>query len=225
MSFPADPSRPLIADASVVINLNATLCAAQIIISVPNKLHVTATARVELKGGLRNGHLDAEKLDELIKTGAIRIAELGSDALAIYESLIEGPRESTLDDGEAATIACAHERKGIAIIDERKARSICVARFPDLTIVSSAEILTSDVVANALGREAQITAIVNALRIGRMRVPLEHVEAVICLIGEEHALSCPSLPKSVRRGAVTSTTKIVDKDRHAPLTDHNHKLS
>jgi predicted nucleic acid-binding protein len=207
MSFPADPSKPLIADASVVINLNATLCAARIIVSVPNKLHVTENARIELQGGLRNGHLDAEKLDELIKTGAVQIAELGSDALAVYESLIEGSRESTLDDGEAATIACAHERKGVAIIDERKARSLYGARFPDLTIVSSAEILTSDVVAKALGREAQITAIVNALRGGRMRVPLEHVGAVVALIGEEHALSCPSLPKSVRRGAVTGTAR------------------
>lgn len=201
MSFPTDPSQPLIADASVVINLNATLCAARIIVSVPHKLHVTENARIELHGGLRNGHLDAEKLDELIKTGAVQIADLGPDALGIYESLIEGPRESTLDDGEAATIACALERKGIAIIDERKARSLCSARFPELTVVSSAEVLMSDGVAKALGREAQIVAIVNALKGGRMRVPLEHVKAVVSLIGEEHALSCPSLPQSVRRGA------------------------
>jgi predicted nucleic acid-binding protein len=207
MSFPADPSKPLVADASVVINLNATLCAARIIVSVPNKLYVSENARIELQGGLRNGHLDAEKLDELIKTGAVQIAEFGPDALTVYESLIEGSRESTLDDGEAATIACAHERKGIAIIDERKARSLCSMRFPDLTIVSSAELLTSDVVAKALGREAQINAIVNALRGGRMRVPLEHIEAVVTLIGEEQALSCPSLPKSVRRGAVIGTTR------------------
>jgi predicted nucleic acid-binding protein len=205
MSFLSDPSKPLIADASVVINFNATLCAAQIIVSVPNKLHVTENARVELQGGLRNGHLDAQKLDELVNAGAAQVVELGSGALAAYESLIEGPRESTLDDGEAATIACACERRGIAIIDERKARSLCSARFPDLTIVSSAEILMSGFVAKALGREAQITAIVNALRCGRMRVPLEHVEAVVALIGEEYALTCPSLPKRVRRDAVKGT--------------------
>lgn len=201
MSFPTDPSQPPFADASVVINLNATLCAAQIIVSVPHKLHVTDNARIELQGGIRNGHRDAEKLDELIRAGAIQIAELGADGLAIYESLIEGPREATLDDGEAATIACAYERKGIAIIDERKARGLCRTRFPGLTIVSSAEVLASDHVAKALGREAQIAAIVNALKGGRMRVPLEHVEAIVALIGDEHALSCPSLPKSVRRTA------------------------
>lgn len=207
MSFPADPARPLVADASVVINLNATLCAMKIIVSVPNRLHVTENARVELQGGIRNGHRDAEKLDELIKAGAVQIVELCPDGLAIYESLIEGPREATLDDGEAATIACAYERKGIAIIDERKARSLCSARFPDLTIVSSAELLMSDDVAKTLGRDVQIAAIVNALREGRMRVPLEHVGAVVTLIGEEHALSCPSLPKSVRRGPVASAAK------------------
>lgn len=207
MSFPADPSKPLIADASAVINLNATLCAAQIIVSVPNKLHVTENARGELHAGLRNGHLDAEKLDALIKVGAVHVAELGADAWAIYESLIDGSRESTLDDGEAATIACALERKGIAIIDERKARSLCSARFPELTVVSSAEVLMSEAVAKSLGPDAQILAIVNALRGGRMRVRLEHVKAIVSLIGEEHALSCPSLPQSVRRGAALPGSK------------------
>lgn len=206
MSFPTDPSKPLIADASVVINLNATLCAARIIMSVPHKLHVTENARIELQGGIRNGHQDSEKLDELIKTGAVQITDLGSEGLAIYESLIEGLREATLDDGEAATIACAYERKGIAIIDERKARSLCSARFPDLTIVSSAEVLASDCVAKALGREAQIAAIVNALQGGRMRVPLERVKMVVGLIGTEQALSCPSLPKSVRSTAIAQST-------------------
>lgn len=207
MSFPTDPSQPLIADASVVINLNATLCAAQIIVSVPHKLHVTDNARIELQGGIRNGHRDADKLDELIKAGAVQIVELGPDGLAIYESLIEGPREATLDDGEAATIACAYERKGIAIIDERKARSLCRSRFPALAIVSSAEMLVSEYVAKALGREAQIAAIVNALQGGRMRVPLEQVEMVMDLIGTEQALSCPSLPKSVRHPAAAHGTK------------------
>lgn len=194
MSFPTDPSQPLIADASVVINLNATLCAAQIIVSVPNKLYVTENARGALHAGLRNGHLDAEKLEALIKAGAVQVAELGSDAWAIYKGLIEGSRGRTLDDGEAATIACALERKGVAIIDERKARSLCSARFPELTVVSNSEVLMSEGVAKALGRDAQILATVNALRGGRMRVPLQHVKAVVSLIGEKHALSCPSLP-------------------------------
>lgn len=212
MSFPTDPSQPLIADASVVINLNATLCAGQIIVSVPHKLHVTDNARIELQAGIRNGHRDAEMLEELIKAGVVQIAELGAEGLAVYESLIEGPREATLDDGEAATIACAFERKGIAIIDERKARGLCRTRFPDLPIVSSAEVLASHYVAKALGREAQITAVVNALQGGRMRVPLEHVGAIVALIGDEHALSCPSLPKSVRRTAGTKAVAASDEE-------------
>ena len=31
-----------------------------------------------------------------------------------------------------------------------------------------------------------------------MRVPYEHVESIITLIGEENAASCTSLPKSVK---------------------------
>ena len=78
MSFPTDASKPLIADASVIINLNATLCAAEIIGGLPSVLLVTENARIELEAGLRNGHADAEKLRLLIKQGAVRVTHLGA---------------------------------------------------------------------------------------------------------------------------------------------------
>lgn len=201
MRFPTDASKPFVADASVIINLNATLCAAEIIGALPSVLLVTENARIELEAGLRNGHSDAEKLRALVKQGAVRVTGLGAAGVSVYESLIEGSAERTLDDGEAATIAVACETGSIAILDDRKARSLCSSRFPNLTMSSSAELLASETIRQRLGADRQVEAIVNALRGGRMRVPYEHLEHIITIIGEENVASCTSLPKRVKRNA------------------------
>jgi predicted nucleic acid-binding protein len=202
MSFPADSAKPLVADASVIINFNATLCAHRVITALSGAFVITENACMELNAGLRNGHEDAAKLDALIKRGVVRVVGLGAAGLPIYESLVEGAAEWTLDDGEAATIAYACESDGIAIVDERKARSLCADWFPLLGMASSAELLASDVIGRELGKQEQIAAIVGALKGGRMRVPPEHVGAIIGLIGETNAASCTSLPKAAKRNLI-----------------------
>jgi len=197
-SFPIDSGHCLVADASVVINLNATERATDIIKALPNTLFVTENAFGELKTGLRNGHNDAEKLRALIDSGVVRVAALGTASDIIYDSLIEGAAERTLDDGEAATIAYAYHCNGIAVIDERKARSICASRFPKLAILSSVDLLLHKSVERELGRDGQIEAIVAALRCARMRVPQENMDDLVALIGHERAASCNSLPKAAR---------------------------
>lgn len=208
MRFPVDLTKPLVADASVIINLNATLCASEIIGALATPLLVTENARTELEAGLRNGHVDAQKLRVLVEGNVVRIAHLGTAGVSVYETLIEGGAERTLDDGEAATIAYACEINGVAIVDERKARSLCAERFPELDICSSAELLASEVVRQTLGSEAQVSAILNALRGGRMRVPQEHVASIVTLIGEENAASCTSLPKSAKRILAARKTSV-----------------
>ena len=69
-SFLTDPRVRLVADASVVINLNATARAAEIIKAAPNPFVVTENACVELELGARNGHHDHRKLTELIDAEA-----------------------------------------------------------------------------------------------------------------------------------------------------------
>jgi predicted nucleic acid-binding protein len=54
---------------------------------------------------------------------------------------VVGPAQTTLDDGEAATIAHAVALNGVALIDERKANRICTERFPELRIASTVDIL------------------------------------------------------------------------------------
>jgi predicted nucleic acid-binding protein len=198
LNFPIKPRTILVADASVVINLNATGRAHDIITALPMRYAVTENARAELSGGTRNGHDDARKLQALLDDGFVDLVRLGHTGNGIYESLVEGSALRTLDDGEAATIGYAYEIGGAAMIDERKARNLCVDRFPELQVVSTIDLLLHEIVAGALGRQGQIDAIINALQLARMRVPPDQVNRVVTLIGDQSATSCRSLPKAAR---------------------------
>ena len=197
--FPASPLVPVVADASVIINLNATGSAAAIIEAFPNPFLVTANVRRELSMGRSRGHMCGENLEALIRYyGVLGPVELEPDDDVVYRSLVEGGFERTLDDGEAATIACAAGRNGLALIDERKARKICAARFPALLLASTVEVLLHAKVAERLGASGQSDAIFLALRDARMHVPRHALRETIGRIGEERASKCPSLPRSHR---------------------------
>ncbi|WP_199089787.1 hypothetical protein [Bosea sp. ASV33] len=198
--FFASPPSVLVADASIVINLNASGRASEIIRALPHRVVVTSNAVIELEAGERNGHGDARQLRDLIGAGLVARAEIGSIGLPVYESLIDGSARLTLDDGEAATIACAAELGGFALLDERKARNLCAASFASLPLGCTAELLMHPAVVTALAMN-HVAAVVRALQVGRMRVPPEFASDIAGLIGPEHAGACISLPKSVRRTA------------------------
>lgn len=197
----ADSQTVLVADASVVINLNATLCAAEILRALSVRLVVTDNACVELSAGARNGHRDAEALEILFGLGLAHQVTLLDAGLKVYESLIDGTTLATLDDGEAATIGYAVQTGSAALIDERKARSICANSFPALVVVSTVDLLLHDHVVAKLGSARQAEALMNALTGARMRVPPEHLTAVTKMIGTERAAMCFSLPLSARRSS------------------------
>ena len=197
-SFPISSNTVLVADTSVIINLNATGRALDIIRAHPGVITVTKNAFGELAIGARNGHSDVEKLQALIDCGAVHLGQLGKAANDIYASLVEGSALHTLDDGEAATIGYAYEIGGIAVIDERKARRLCKINFPDMAIASTIDLLMHKSIPDVLGHQSQIDAVVNALRYGRMRVPAHQAGMIIDLIGEETAATCHSLPKAQR---------------------------
>lgn len=206
-SFLTDPQTTLVIDASVAINLNATNRAAEIISALPSMMVVTQNAIEELEGGTRKGHIDAQLLQDLVARNLISHVSMGENSLNVYEALIDGSASSTLDDGEAATIAYAIEVGGIAVIDEKKARRICGKNFPNLRLLSTVDLLLDSLISNALGRIGQADSIYNALASARMRVPEERLSLVTSVIGEERAARCASLPKAVRKATqVTSST-------------------
>jgi predicted nucleic acid-binding protein len=196
-----DETAPFIVDASTLINLNGTGYAAAILVAIPNRIIVMDAVVDELRMDNRSSRDDAKLLASLITDGLL--SEVAIEALKgdHFERLVLGNTADTLDDGEAATIACAVEMRAVAVIDERKAKRICRARYPGLVVASTVEILALDWVANALGDERLAEAAYNALSAARMRVLPEHIDWVVNLIGAERTVLCTSLPAHVRAAA------------------------
>jgi predicted nucleic acid-binding protein len=193
-----DPGALIVADASAVINLNATGCAQDIVSALPNRLMVVDVVPAELEEGRRRGRQDADLLNQLVAVDLIEVVRLNDLAVKHFEELVIGPAAKTLDDGEAATIAYAVGHGAIPLVDERKASRICAERFPKLRVGCTVDIFTHPEVLRRLGRQALARAIFKALYHGRMRVLPHHIDWVVGLIGTDQAALCTSLPGSVR---------------------------
>lgn len=193
-----DDSVPLVTDASAIININGTERAVEILGAIRHPILVTQHAITELENGRSRGHTDADRLQLLMEQRIVLRTSLGNLGEKVYEALISGPAAETLDDGEAATIASAIERNGIALIDERKACNLCAVKHPSLELVSTCSILLHDKISESIGAVGQAEAIFAALRSARMRVPPALLPDVAKILGPERTAACLSLPKSAR---------------------------
>lgn len=197
-AFLTDVPAHVVIDTSTAINLNGTGFALPIVEALPFKLLATVAMTAELEEGRRRGRSDADCVDALVDADLLEIVALDDAALHHFEALVIGPAASTLDDGEAATIACALSRGTVAVIDERKATRICSCRFPELRVAATIDLLAHQSVLEALGRSTLETAIFNALKQARMSVPLHHEEWVVNVIGPGRAALCASLSRRLR---------------------------
>lgn len=193
-----EPDVSPVADASAIINLNASGMAAAIIRAMP-RLVVVDVVLQELEYGRPKGRRDAELLRALIDQGVVRLVTLSGDAEAHFERLVVGAAEATLDDGEAATIAHAIVTGGAAVIDERKAKRLCATHYPDLVIHTTVDVLAAPSIEARLGKDALADCVFKALQHGRMRVAPERLDWVLERIGEERARLCESLPQRIRK--------------------------
>jgi predicted nucleic acid-binding protein len=196
-----DEAAPFIVDASTVINLNGTGCAAALLGAIPNRIIVMDAVVDELRIDNRSSRDDAKLLASLVADGLVSEIEVEALKGNHFENLVLGNTADTLDDGEASTIACAVEMRAVAIIDERKAKRICRGRYPWLVVASTVDILALDCVAKALGDERLAEAAYGALSAARMRVLPEHIDWIVNLIGAERTVLCTSLPGHVRAAA------------------------
>lgn len=189
---------PIVIDSSVAINLNGTGNAEAILKALPNPVIVTDVVLEELRKNSRTDRNDAAKMDVLIERGVVSVAEISSLPGVVFETLVIGNSTDTLDDGEAATIACAVESGCVVVVDERKGHRICAKEFPDTPIISTVDIFAHPAVEKALGRGVLADYIFNALQFSRMRVLPHQIDWVVSLIGINRANMCPSLPRFVR---------------------------
>jgi predicted nucleic acid-binding protein len=210
-TFLIDPLIPLVADTSTVINLIATGCAPTILAALPNPIVVVDVIPGELDTGRSRGRPHADRLQEIVAAGNIAIVTLGEIGWQHFEMLVAGAASETLDDGEAATIAYAAEQGAVVILDEKKGTRICAARFPNIGLISSLEVLLHPKVREALGDDALADAVFAALRDARMAVFPCHRDEVLQLIGPERGVRCSSLSKGFRVS-----------DRAEPQTEIEH---
>jgi predicted nucleic acid-binding protein len=111
-----------------------------------------------------------------------------------FEQLVAGPAQSTLDDGEAATIAFGLQAAAGVVIDDKKARNMCAARFPSLEVKTTCDLFRHPVVMENLGKEKLRQAVHDSLTGARMSVRQENLEWVISLLGDQAVKLCKSLP-------------------------------
>lgn len=193
----------LVADTSVIINLNATGCAEEILKALPHRLAIVDVVVDEVEGGVRKGRQDAVKLAGLIDANLVQVVKLGQPGLAVFESLVVGAASDTLDDGEAATIAYAEEAGAVALIEERKARRLAAKRHARLPLGCTADLLRLAEVERAIGPAGIAAAVHSALVGARMRVLAPDMDWVVRVIGDERAAHCTSLPEIIRKEAKT----------------------
>lgn len=194
-----DPSKPLVLDASVAINLNATGSCVRILDAIPNPVVILDIVSRELEAGRAKGRTDADVVAALVVSGRVEIASLCAECEGNFLAMVCGSGSATLDDGEAATIAWAVAHGSTPVIDEKKGLSICQDRFPSVQAATTTDIFAHDRVLAELGRGDLGDAIFNALIAARMRVQERHIPWVIDMIGSSRAQRCNSLPLSARR--------------------------
>ena len=194
-SFPDLRRSNVVADTSVLINLDASGHAGAIIQATSGVLLTTKNALEELLEGERRGYSTASELRTLQSEGVVKVVELGDAEEEIYRTLIEGPAARTLGDGEAATIAYAAQNEAVALIDERKAKRICSERFNGTHVTTTTDMMLCSSVVEALG-PFHVEAVHAALKYARMHVPRERVSEVIKLLGNDRSVECPSIPPS-----------------------------
>ncbi len=202
--FLNDPGSILVADTSVAISIIESGNADGILGAISNRVVVAGEVVAELELGRSKGYTSAASLQELVAENVVEVMELGEVGTSHFADLVLGTAKDTLDDGEAATIACALELGGFPLIDERKARSVCDTQYQNLSYGYTVDIFAMPEVKEALGTDGLALAVFNALERARMHVLPHHLEWVFNLVGAEKIVACHSLPYNVRQQAAAA---------------------
>lgn len=183
----------IVADSSVIINLSGTGYSKQILVGMPFPVVITPQVQKEIYRGKSTGRTDYLILDDLLHLNVIQIHSLEEQAGEVFLDLVSGRTMTSLDDGEASTIAVAQVKDLTAAIDERKASRICEQHFPLIKVVSTVDIIACSHTARALSESQIADALRGALENSRMRVLPRNYEWVCAIIGEDNVSKYPGL--------------------------------
>lgn len=170
--FKVNMSCKIIADTSVLINLNASGYRDIIFREFTGRMYTTNIVYDELqRGESRKGYHDAAIIKDFEKKGIIKIVSLSEESQNIFKNLVYGSAPQTLDDGEASVIAYAYISDGIALIDEKKATKICKLEYPNLKICNTIDFLRQKRFLQKFGNKMIMESIINAKNNARMPIP------------------------------------------------------
>ncbi|WP_394440044.1 hypothetical protein ACGGKE_03440 [Sphingobium naphthae] len=206
------PEPPLVADASVWINLVAGGRAVDVLRTLASPTIIPSIALGELERGRDKGRTAYSGITPLIAAGYVAVVDLPESMEDTYLSLVAGRASQTLDDGEAATLALALHLGATALIDERKAIGIAAERFPDLTVATTTDFLLSAHARTVLDTETLAATLFASLTQARMRVPDHLLDEVCDCLGPDRVRLCLSLPARVRAGLTDLTTPLSARD-------------
>ena len=187
-----DNVTPLVLDTSVLINLHASRIGGDIIAALPNDILVPQVAADELQHEKTKVTGQQRFIQRLVATRKARVIEMDEREQTLFSELVSG--NSSLGDGEAATIAIGVSRHRLPVIDERKGRLLAQVHLAGKKPGWSLDLFLDPQVMATLGIKEAVEALYLALRYGRMRIHEEHCDRVVKLIGYERALKCNSLP-------------------------------
>jgi predicted nucleic acid-binding protein len=189
----------LVLDSSVLINLLATGHSTSILKALGALAIVTDNVVQEIESGSTNGRPELDLLKQMVGDQVLRVRKLEGQSLDMFFELVSGSASHSLGDGEAATLAFAHETGCSAAIDEKKATRLAGSRFKSMKLVTTVDILAHDAVRMSLGCELLADATFRALRLARMQVREQQFEWVAQLIGPEQVEACSSLRRLAKR--------------------------
>lgn len=187
--------RPLILDASVLINLIGSGYGERILAALCVPVSVSDYAADEILNG---GHDDAAVMRSLLDGAVIRKEPMTPAAAALFADLVSGATQESLGDGETATIAIANDTGAVAVIDEKQGWRIATVRFADVQLATTVDILALPSVVISLEDGALAQAVNSALVNARMQVREHQLDWVVGCIGIEAASACRSLARLMR---------------------------
>lgn len=161
----------LVLDTSVWINLLATEQPWAIL----DALNVRSVAPEQVFHEIKRNPVTKQpySMDRhpLLRRHSVEVVRLDREELDIFLTLVSQDSVDALGDGEAAAIAVAKVRGCRLALDDRKARRIVRANYPEIRVLMTVDMLRHPEVRARLGDAACETAFSMAKQFGRMHVP------------------------------------------------------
>lgn len=170
MQSPDLTQRILVLDASVLINLLASLAPAEVLSALRAKCIVEEKTLAEIVRHPVKGRDHQAELKLLMEKSLLETVKMSESQYECYLGLVSGDASNALDDGESAAIAIASGLNVEVVLDDRKARRIVGERFPGLQVISSLRFFLESGRLGGIETNVLVKLVNSAISLGRMRI-------------------------------------------------------